>query len=241
MRPEFAIGAIARAAQVVIVGDPKQLPPTDFFQTHQPDPDEDTDVAVQSELILDLALRSAEQGRRLRWHYRSRHVSLIAFSNRMFYDRDLIVFPNAVTEDPVLGVKYTYVEGATYANRINRTEAQAVIERAAGLIYSNPDLSLGIATMNVDQRDLIFAEFERIAEDDAKVREYVDHHATTIEPFFVKNLENIQGDERDIILVSTCYGPPPGGGAVAQRFRPNQLRNRASPAKCPVHPGEDGD
>jgi len=74
--------------------------------------------------------------------------------------------------------------------------------------------------MNVDQRDLIFAEFERISEEDARIRSYVDRQAATIEPFFVKNLENVQGDERDIILVSTCYGPAPGSGIVAQRFGP---------------------
>jgi very-short-patch-repair endonuclease len=220
MRPEFAIGAIARGTQVVVVGDPKQLPPTDFFQTHQADPDADADVAVESESILDLALARLSNVRRLRWHYRSRHASLITFSNRMFYDRDLVVFPNAMTEDPILGVKYTYVNEGTYSNHINRAEAQAVIERALALIYANPDLSLGIATMNVDQRDLIFAEFERISEEDARIRDYMDRHAATIEPFFVKNLENIQGDERDIILVSTCYGPAPGTSTVAQRFGP---------------------
>jgi len=220
MRPEFAIGAIARSAQVVVVGDPKQLPPTDFFQAHQSDPDADADVAVESESILDLALARLRNVRRLRWHYRSRHASLIAFSNRMFYDRDLVVFPNAITEDPILGVKYTYVKEGTYNNHINRAEAQAVIERALALIYSNSDLSLGIATMNIHQRDLIFSEFERISEGDARIRDYMDRHAATIEPFFVKNLENIQGDERDVILVSTCYGPAPGTTTVAQRFFP---------------------
>ena len=179
-----------------------------------------TTMRPRASSILDLALARLSQVRRLRWHYRSQHASLITFSNRTFYDRDLVVFPNAVTEDPVLGVKHTFVEGANYAAGINRKEAEAVLEAAVGLIYAHPDLSLGIATMNVDQRDLIFTEFERIADSDATVRAYVEHHEHTIEPFFVKNLENVQGDERDIILVSTLYGTPPGGGPVVQRFGP---------------------
>jgi very-short-patch-repair endonuclease len=224
MRPEYAVGAIARGKQVVVVGDTKQLPPTDFFEVKGVDQEDDEDYDVDTESILDLALTRFNTARRLKWHYRSQHASLIAFSNREFYDRDLVVFPNPVTRDDLLGVKHIFV-GGTYGNRVNEKEAQAVIEAAVGLIYARPELSIGIATMNSDQRDLIFREFERILEDDDKVRSYYESCEKTIEPIFIKNLENVQGDERDVIIISTLYGPEPGKTTVAQRFGPINSAN----------------
>lgn len=220
MRPEFAIGAIARGAKVVVVGDSKQLPPTSFFETQGLDDDDEEESAAATESILDLALARLGNKRSLRWHYRSRHAALISFSNRMFYDRKLIVFPSPDTSNPLLGVKYTYVEGASYEDKINRKEAQEVIQAAVGLMYTYPELTIGIATMNIHQRELINNEMERIAQDDATVGTYIERHAKTIEPFFVKNLENVQGDERDVIVISTLYGPAPGTGRVPQRFGP---------------------
>ncbi len=222
MKPEFAVGSIARAAQIIVVGDPKQLPPTDFFQAKAPDQDSDDQEEADDadiESILDLALARLDHVRRLRWHYRSRHASLIAFSNRTFYDRELVVFPNPAANDDLLGVKHVYV-GGSYENRMNEREAEAVIDKACSLIYARPELSIGIVTMNSAQRDLIFSAFERIVEDDAEVREYVEKREKTIEPFFIKNLENVQGDERDIIIISTLWGPAPEARKVVQRFWP---------------------
>ena len=218
MRPEFAVGAIARGAQLVVVGDSNQLPPTDFFNVATNDELDDDDFAIDTESILDLANEKLPHKRALNWHYRSEHESLIQFSNRQFYDRRLVVFPSPTTDDPLLGVKHVFV-GGTYEAQINQIEAQAVIEEAIGIMLTRPELSMGIATMNIKQRDLIWAEFERIAAQEKDVQSYLELHSETIEPFFVKNLENVQGDERDVILISTVYGPDKNGH-VFQRFGP---------------------
>lgn len=225
MRPEFAVSALMRANQFIVVGDANQLPPTDFF-TAGTDEDEELDAAegeaeklkVDTESILDLANQRFRVRRRLKWHYRSQHESLIQFSNRQFYQRDLIVFPSPVTNDELLGVKYTYV-GGTYEASVNEAEAKAVIEEAFRLMRSYPQRSIGIATMNAKQTELIKNEFDRLVLEAPEVRRYVDNYAGTIEEFFIKNLENVQGDERDIILISTVYGPDKNG-VVMQRFGP---------------------
>ena len=221
MRPEYAVSAVARGAQLVVVGDSNQLPPTDFFSVAQPSADEEDgeeDYSIDTESILDLANQRLPHKRRLSWHYRSEHESLIQFSNRRFYNGGLVVFPSPVTDDALLGVKHVPVPGI-YEAQVNQAEAQAVIVAAAGIMLTRPELSLGIATMNIKQRDLIWAEFERLQAQDGALRSYLERHAGTIEPFFVKNLENVQGDERDVILISTVYGPD-RRGHVYQRFGP---------------------
>lgn len=220
MRPEFAVSAIMRATQIVVVGDANQLPPSDFFSSSGAEDDEDMHetVSVTSESILDLANQRLRRKRRLRWHYRSQHEDLIQYSNREFYERDLIVFPSPTTDDQLLGVKCRYV-GGTYEASINQEEAQAVIEEAFRLMRAYPERSLGIATMNSKQAELIQNEFNRLQLEEPEVRAYIDFHSNGIEEFFIKNLENVQGDERDIILISTVYGPDKNG-TVMQRFGP---------------------
>ncbi len=220
MLPEFAIGAIARGAQLVVVGDAQQLPPSNFFNVTL-DPtliakDDEDDDAIEEESILDLANARLGAKRRLKWHYRSRHESLIQFSNRQFYNRDLVVFPSPVPSDPDLGVKHIYVAGV-YESHINQQEAEAVIQQVLEIAYSQPKRSMGVAAMNGAQRDLIHIEIERLATEDRKLRDYIESWKNNIEPFFVKNLENVQGDERDIIIISTVYGPNKDG-KVVQRF-----------------------
>nr|WP_283938533.1 DUF4011 domain-containing protein [Sphingomonas alba] len=225
MRPEYAVSAILRGEQLVVVGDSKQLPPTDFFQTglagmtDGDGGDEDDGITVDTESILDLAHSRIGTRRQLNWHYRSRHESLIQFSNRQFYDRRLVVFPSPSTDDPLLGVKHFYVKG-TYEASINQQEAEAVINDAIGLMIAHPECSMGIATMNIKQTDLIKAEFDRLAGEQEAVRNYIAAWEGGIDRFFVKNLENVQGDERDIILISTVYGPDEKTGRVMQRFGP---------------------
>jgi len=225
MRPEYAISAILRGKQLVVVGDSKQLPPTDFFQTglsgvaDGDGGDEDESITVDTESILDLAHSRIGTRRQLNWHYRSRHESLIQFSNRQFYDRRLVVFPSPNTDDPLLGVKHFYVKG-TYEASINQQEAEAVINDAIGLMIAHPECSMGIATMNIKQTDLLKAEFDRLAGEQEAVRNYIAAWEGGIDRFFVKNLENVQGDERDIILISTVYGPDEKTGRVMQRFGP---------------------
>jgi very-short-patch-repair endonuclease len=220
MTPEMAVGALARGRQIVIVGDPKQLPPSNWFKitpnVHDDD-DDDGEFDIETESILDLAFSRLNDRRRLKWHYRSQHASLIQFSNRQFYDKELVIFPSPIIDDELLGVKSRFVGGA-YEARINETEAREVIEALVGLIYTRPELSFGVVTMNADQRELIFQEFERIKQENKTVREYADRLESSVDELFIKNLENVQGDERDIILISTLYGPPPGGGRVLQRF-----------------------
>lgn len=226
MRPEFAVSAILRGNQFIVVGDPNQLPPTDFFAASDGDDDGAVDgdgnptetMKVDTESILDLANTRFQHRRRLKWHYRSQHEGLIQFSNRQFYDRDLIVFPSPTIDDDLLGVKHVYV-GGRYEASINEAEAKAVIEEAFRLMRTYPERSIGIATMNAKQTELIRNEFDRLILEAPEVRSYVDNYAGTIDEFFIKNLENVQGDERDVILISTVYGPDKNG-VVMQRFGP---------------------
>jgi very-short-patch-repair endonuclease len=220
MRPEFAVSPVMRGAQFVVVGDTNQLPPTDFFAAQEDDGDgagEDDTVKIDTESILDLANQRFPR-RRLRWHYRSQHEQLIQFSNRQFYDRDLIVFPSPTTDDDLLGIRHVYV-GGRYEASINEEEAKAVIQEAYRLMRAYPEKSIGIAAMNAKQSELIRNEFDRIVLEAPEVRDYVAAFEGSIDEFFIKNLENVQGDERDIILVSTVYGPDKSGN-VAQRFGP---------------------
>jgi very-short-patch-repair endonuclease len=226
MRPEEALGSIARSDQVVIVGDPMQLPPTSFFDTtdHIVVSDEDAEEIVDSESILDLALATYRPARELRWHYRSRHESLIAFSNRNFYDNNLIVFPSPLDpekerREPKFGVFHHFVEGK-YKSSLNIPEAQFVAEAAVAFMRNHPDRSLGVVTLNQAQRELLLGEVDRLIARDRRAQDYREKWEPTLEPFFVKNLENVQGDERDVIFISTVYGPDADTGVVMNRFGP---------------------
>ena len=220
MRPEFAISSVLRGQQFVVVGDANQLPPSNHFQTGGDDGGDGDGVGVteDTESILDLANQRFRRKRRLKWHYRSQHESLIQFSNREFYQSDLVVFPSPMgNDDELLGVKCRYVDGAVYEASINQREAEAVIEEAFRLMRSYPQQSLGIAVMNAKQTELIQNEFDRLILEQPEIRRYVDEYAGGVEEFFIKNLENVQGDERDIILISTVYGPNKDG-KVLQNF-----------------------
>jgi very-short-patch-repair endonuclease len=219
MRPADAVGAIARAPQAIIVGDPLQLPPTDFFNAPSHDGDGFADSAADGHSsILDLAYTRLPRKRLLRWHYRSRHQSLIALSNREFYENKLVVFPSA-EDGRGLGIEHVYVGGRYQIGGTNPDEAKAVVERARESIERFPDRSIGIATTNLHQRELIIEELERLTDANKRVAEYRAQWQDTLEPLFVKNLENVQGDERDVIIISTVFGPDEAG-KVAQRFGP---------------------
>jgi len=208
MRPEFALGAMARSKQMVVVGDPKQLPPTSFFDRLDDlqEEEEEEDEGVQSESILDLGLSVFRPARRLRWHYRSQHESLIAFSNMEFYDQRLILFPSAYASHPEYGVSLVEIKGH-YKGRVNLPEAQRVTAAAANFMRTYPDQSLGIVALNQTQRDLIYDEMERISARESWTRDYHAVWDETLEPFFVKNLENVQGDERDVIFIFDSLWP----------------------------------
>lgn len=218
IKPEDSLGVIARGRQLVVVGDPKQLPPTNFFDRMVEDEDDDVTVLGEQESILDATIPMFNR-RRLRWHYRSQHESLIAFSNQNFYDNDLVLFPSPARQSAEFGVKHVPVNGL-FVGRTNTQEALAIAEAVATHFESFPADSIGVVAMNSNQRQLIDATLEAKAKDDPLLREALENNLAGEEPLFVKNLENVQGDERDVILISMTYGPAQQGARVYQRFGP---------------------
>lgn len=213
-----AIGAIARGKQVIIAGDPEQLPPTSVGDRGVDEVEDGTDVEDQ-ESILSECIASNLPYRRLNWHYRSRHESLIAFSNQRYYDGHLVTFPSPVTDDRA--VSYVHVPGGVYergGGRVNREEARVlvadVVRRLKSPAFERDHQSLGIVTFNGEQCRLI----ERLLDDARRADPGLDRFFNSLEwhePVFVKNLENVQGDERDIILFSIAVAPTEEGRAVS--------------------------
>jgi superfamily I DNA and/or RNA helicase len=221
IKPEDAIGAILRAQQLVVVGDPKQLPPTSFFD--RTDEELEDDEATQfdnAESVLEVAMKSFQPYRRLRWHYRSQHESLIHFSNHRFYDSDLIVFPSAKGISRGFGVKHHFVENATCTKGANVREAEAVVNKIVEHARIAPSESLGVAAFNQRQAELIQDLLDKTCDQDRSVAEAVGALRELDDDLFVKNLESIQGDERDVMFISYTYGPDPTTGRVFQRFGP---------------------
>ncbi len=220
VRPEEAVGALARAGQAVIVGDSNQLPPTSFFQrTGEAVSEEEADLASATDSILEMA-ENRLQSAMLRWHYRSRHPDLIAFSNQRFYNGRLLLFPSPMADKQDQGLAFHPVaEGVCQSGR-NPMEAEAVAEAAVRHLVERPGQSLGVVAMNVEQRDLIQQLVERKAEAEPALAGGAEETRGGSEPFFVKNLENVQGDERDVIFISLTYGPPAIGARVPQNFGP---------------------
>ncbi len=213
---EDAIGAILRAEQLVVVGDPKQLPPTNFFavQTGQVNADEvDEDglpIFEDSESILEEVSGAGVPKTSLKWHYRSEHESLITFSNANFYDFELYTFPSVESMTEEIGLHFEYVENGVYEGRgLNMIEARRVADEVVRHIKQKPELSLGVGTFNMRQQIAIQDELEVRRRDDPSIEEFFDNSKS--EPFFVKNLENIQGDERDVIFLSVTYGKEADG------------------------------
>lgn len=220
LRPEDAIGAVARGTQLVVVGDPKQLPPTNFFQTVVDGDNNGDDALVveTTESILDAALPLFPT-RTLCWHYRSRHESLIAFSNHHFY-KNLVVFPSPNANTPEHGVRLTRVAEGRFVEQRNVEEATVVAEAVRAHLCGTATFSVGVVAMNAKQREQIERAVEDLAKEDALFRDRLEANRGTPEPLFIKNLENVQGDERDLILISCTYGPQTSGGPVPQRFGP---------------------
>jgi very-short-patch-repair endonuclease len=221
LRPQDAVGAIARGSQVVIVGDPKQLPPTNFFMGgNDSSPDDEGETAADEPSILDHAIAVLRPTRRLKWHYRSRHPSLIAFSNHEFYSDDpLVLFPSPYYDRPEFGVKCVHVTDGKYGGRVNLPEAQRVAAAAIEHATNHPERSLGIVALNQPQSELIALEIDRIAASNEVFENWRRKWEPSLERFFVKNLENVQGDERDVIFISTVYGKDKEGNFF-QRFGP---------------------
>lgn len=204
-----AVGAIARGRQTVIVGDPKQLPPTNFFG--RSDDDEEVEEHQRDlESILDEARASGLPVRQLNWHYRSRHESLIAFSNQHYYGNRLITFPSPEVEDRAVALRH--VADGVYdrgASRTNVVEARALVAEAVGRMKNALALpekarpTLGIITFNLPQQSLIQDLLDRARQDAPEIEWFFSDER--YEPTIVKNLENVQGDERDVILFSITF------------------------------------
>jgi very-short-patch-repair endonuclease len=217
VRPHDAICAIYRGRQLVVGGDPKQLPPTDFFSRGEDDGDESDDEGTSSfESLLDVCLTGKLARKSLRWHYRSRREGLIAFSNRHFYEGRLITFPSA-DEAMSPAIAFVKVEGAVFKDGVNVVEAKRVAELVMEHARSKPEQSLGVIAFSQRQQARILDELEVLRRQSPATEGFFA--ASREDPFFVKNLENVQGDERDIILLDVGYGPD-AAGKVAMRFGP---------------------
>ncbi len=219
--PWDAVGSIARGRQVVIAGDPRQMPPTNFFS--RGDGDDGSDGGDEdAESILDECLAAGVPRHLLTWHYRSRHESLITFSNHHYYDGSLVTFPAAVTK--ATAVEWRRVDGVyTKGVRTNQLEAKAIVAEAVKRLtdpaFVAAKRSLGIITLNSEQQKLI----EDLLDQERSKRPALERFFArdSQEPVFVKNLETVQGDERDVILLGICFGPTePGAPAMSMNFGP---------------------
>jgi very-short-patch-repair endonuclease len=223
VKPVDAFGAILRGRQVVVVGDEKQLPPTSFFETMvsgEGPPEEEASVTEDLQSVLDLCRAKGMPSRMLRWHYRSRHDTLIALSNREFYGGDLVVFPSPHRNREGEGLLYRHLGSTVYergGSRANPLEADAVAEAVLAHARARPELSLGVVAFSRPQREAIEARVEALSRRNPQLDRFVN--GAREEPFFVKNLENVQGDERDVMMISVGYGRD-AAGAVSMNFGP---------------------
>lgn len=234
VRPEEALGAIARCRQIVVVGDQKQLPPTSFFDrlagAEETDEEEAEEVrsakATEMESVLTLCEARGLNPAMLEWHYRSRDPSLIMVNNAEFYDHRLVLPPSPVQNDPEFGLGFRRVPGV-YTSRsrgtgrpgTNRIEAEAVVRAVAEHARTRPDLSLGVVAFSKAQSDMLTEVMEIARRQDPTLDAFLREGRA--EDVFVKNIENVQGDERDVILISVGYGPAePGGRLASMSFGP---------------------
>ncbi len=225
VKPVDAFGAIIRGKQTVVVGDNRQLPPTRFFDKHiaEDDVDEDAEENLVGDMESILGLFSAQNApeRMLRWHYRSRHESLITVSNIEFYDNKLQLFPSPDAAKKEVGLIYHHLPDTTFdrgGSRSNKAEARIVAERVMEHARNRPQLTLGVSTFSTAQMEAVQNELESLRREDPSCEQtFFNVHPE--EPFFVKNLENVQGDERDVIFISIGYGRA-ANGYLTMNFGP---------------------
>ena len=217
--PWDAIGAMARGRQVVVAGDPKQMPPTNFFGRAAGEVANDDEADMES--ILDECLAAGLPQHTLDWHYRSQHESLIAFSNNRYYENRLITFPAPVTRASAVSWRRVHGVYAKGRGRTNPIEAQALVDEAVARLTSpaHGTKTLGIIVLNAEQQQLVEDLLDRARQQNPDLERFFGD--ATLEPVFVKNLETVQGDERDIILLGVGYGPTePGAPAMSMNFGP---------------------
>ncbi|WP_124057938.1 DUF4011 domain-containing protein [Vaginisenegalia massiliensis] len=214
IKTSTAIGAMSRAKNCIIVGDPQQMPPTNFFGTSKID--EDNLLIEDLESLLEDCLSVNMPQRYLTHHYRSQSESLISFSNKMYYDNKMLTFPSP--HDRTSKVSFIKVEGVYDRGntRTNKPEALAIISEIKNHILSENSDSIGVITFNVSQQNLIDDLLQKELSNDPV---FADSFTNMSEPIFIKNLENVQGDERDKILFSIGFGPDETG-KFYQNFGP---------------------
>jgi superfamily I DNA and/or RNA helicase/very-short-patch-repair endonuclease len=214
--PEDALGAIYRGRQLIIVGDREQLPPTNFFNAGIADgefdkeEDEDNDIA-SFESILDVGNTFLNRIR-LKWHYRSRYEDLITFSNRKIYKSELVTFPSSHKKLVDTGVEYIYVENGIYdrsTSRSNKAEAIKILKLVITHFIQYPKRSIGVVAFSEAQAEAIDNEIANYRKHDSSFDSFFKEDIR--EPFFVKNIESVQGDERDTIIFSIGYAKDKNG------------------------------
>jgi very-short-patch-repair endonuclease len=236
-----ALGAILRGRQVIVVGDTQQMPPSDFFN-RDVEIDDNENITNDIESILSMFRARGVQECYLNWHYRSQDPSLIAVSNTEFYNNQLLIFPSPQHSMPkvseltttatslnldldlnyIRGLSLQYMPHAIYDKgntKTNIEEAKAVAQAVLMHAIHNFHLSLGVIAFSIAQRDLIQLELEILRQNNAKLNLFLNNTHTDSNAFFIKNLENVQGDERDVIFVSIGYGRN-ASGSITQNFGP---------------------
>lgn len=219
VRPVEALGAIMRGRQLVVVGDSKQLPPGSFFETMNTDVEEEENITSDVQSILGMCDGQGAQQRMLRWHYRSRHESLISLSNHEFYENRLVIFPSPGSRHR-MGLVFHYLPETIYDRGKTRTNLQEAEKVAAAVInhaIQHPGQSLGVVAFSTSQRQAIDQALELRRRKHPETEAFFKSHSH--EPFFIKNLENVQGDERDVIFISIGYGKTEEG-KVQMNFGP---------------------
>ncbi len=236
--PQDAIGAIYRGKQLIVVGDSKQMPPSNFFNSiaGQEDDEEEMDDITDYESILDLCSTSFLQ-KRLKWHYRSRFEQLIAFSNKNFYENELVTFPSPRKDSVGAGVDFFHVDGIfDRSTKTNRIEAEKIVDLVFENIENYPSRSLGVVAFSISQQNLIDRLIAKRRQLDPSKEAFF--RSDKAEPFFVKNLETVQGDERDIIIFSIAYARDHDGrllfnfGPLNREGGERRLNVAVTRAKC---------
>ncbi len=223
--PEYAIGAFLRAKQVIVAGDRNQLPPTNFFQAIESEETDEDDEELEANPLFESILNACDSSgflpKTLNWHYRSKDEALIAYSNYHFYGNKLYTFPNSDSKSRETGLHYIYLPNGVYKRgagaRHNLIEARKVAELVFEHLQKTPELSLGIVAFSVSQRKAIETEIEVLRKENPDLNGLFSYDID--EPIFIKNLENVQGDERDVILLSVGYGKDESG-KMALNFGP---------------------
>ncbi|WP_045959695.1 DUF4011 domain-containing protein [Acholeplasma palmae] len=211
--PEYAIGSIYRSSQVIICGDHEQLPPTKFFSQVMELEDEEYEEISDYESILDIA-RTSLSSYQLNWHYRSKYSELIEYSNKKIYQSLIAVSEPSFQAE---GIKYHHLEQGYYDNQINRKEAEYIAKKVIEHARKTPNLSLGVIAFSRKQEKEIDYQIRKLLKHESGLDKFFDDEKE--EYFFVKNLENVQGDERDVIYLSICYGKNKEG-KLSYRFGP---------------------